>query len=530
MAAQNQTDRAILAALSTQCPSGPLGDFCTGLMMEMSAVVLPIVREAYLGHATDICVLAQACPANSSASAAAGLPSLATLIEAGSLAPQQKKPVPSRPSKHVGTFLQISDLHYDAWYAAGTNAQCEREACCHVMDGPASTDDAVAADIGEYKCASSALLLDQVGAVLAKINPKPDFILWTGDALNDHYWQQSRQEVLWTMEYLCDLLSSVLPNVPVVPALGNHDTYPIGQVSGLDDGSYDWLFGPNGLSSPRQWGRWLDAAALAELKQHGYFSMRVQGRLRVVSLNTQFGQAENYYLVLSGTKVYPSTDTAKQLAWLNSTLIKARAQNEKVYIIGHVPSGVGTTSTYGTGITALVSEFSDIVVASFYGHTHHDELEIVRASPNSTQPVSVNYMIPSVTPLTDINPSYRVYSYDRDSGEVLDYTQYRADLLQANSRTPPQLEFSAIYSAKELYNLPDLSAGSWNDLLVRMWKDDALFNTYMVNYLTNTTGISCLPLDACRIANLCSALSATTDLYNACVANPPTAATATLRL
>lgn len=49
---------------------------------------------------------------------------------------------------------------------------------------------------------------------------------------------------------------------------------------------------------------------------------------------------------------------------------------------------------------------------------------------------------------------------DYDSHQLVNYYQYRLDLLKANNATTTP-EFDLYYNAKDLYSLPDLKPNSW---------------------------------------------------------------------
>jgi len=92
------------------------------------------------------------------------------------------------------------------------------------------------------------------------------------------------------------------------------------------------------------------------------------------------------------------------------------------------------------------------------------------------------YIAPSLTTFTRINPSYRVYELDATTFEVLDYIQFRTDLATTIRDDIPT--WTAVYSARDLYDLPDMSAKSWHSLIDRMVHNDTLFNIWNDNYYT----------------------------------------------
>jgi len=91
---------------------------------------------------------------------------------------------------------------------------------------------------------------------------------------------------------------------------------------------------------------------------------------------------------------------------------------------------------------------------------------------------------PSLTTFSHVNPSYRVYTMDPFTFQLLDYDQYYLDLTEANSKkstctTTTHSVFSNIesphvipnwkmsYRAREEYSLDDLTPDSWAGLVKR---------------------------------------------------------------
>ena len=101
---------------------------------------------------------------------------------------------------------------------------------------------------------------------------------------------------------------------------------------------------------------------------------------------------------------------------------KSRKNNEKVWFGDHMPMGHGGESTefLATELPNVLKDYSDIILAGLYGHTHVDEIFIAKL--NGTY-VSSGLVTPSFL-ADNHNPSFRVYKYDKITSEILDYTNY----------------------------------------------------------------------------------------------------------
>ena len=108
----------------------------------------------------------------------------------------------------------------------------------------------------------------------------------------------------------------------------------------------------------------------------------------------------------------------------------------------------------------IVSRYSHTIAHIFFGHTHEDEFQIWYESSNGNS-TSVSrktedaramaFIGPSVTPLTNVNPSLRVYEVDPETYEVMDYLQYYTQLQDADELRKTGPVWNLLYKARETY-------------------------------------------------------------------------------
>jgi sphingomyelin phosphodiesterase len=58
----------------------------------------------------------------------------------------------------------------------------------------------------------------------------------------------------------------------------------------------------------------------------------------------------------------------------------------------------------------LIFRFENTVTAIFNGHTHNDHFHVYYATEEPTRPVSVAVNGGSVTPFSDLNSNYKIYT------------------------------------------------------------------------------------------------------------------------
>jgi sphingomyelin phosphodiesterase len=170
-------------------------------------------------------------------------------------------------------------------------------------------------------------------------------------------------------------------------------------------------------------------------------------------------------------------DPANQLKWLVHQLQEAETANEKVHIIGHIPpDSRECTQAWLYNYLRIMERYEDTILAQYYGHTHRDEFRILYSLYKQPKPVSIAFIGPSMTPYTENNPAYRVYSMD-SNGYLNDYTTFYFNLSEANSQmTPPKWKLG--YQAKSTFKLFDLGPDSWHNFITRLEQDENLFQSY----------------------------------------------------
>lgn len=400
-------------------------------------------------------------------------------------------PAPGAPRKRI---LHMTDMHFDPDYFVGSNANCGEPLCCRANNGPGE-GQFKAGLYGHYLCDAPRSLLNNLFDHLAQ-QELPDYIFWTGDNPSHHVWSETRESKNKVTEMLTSMfLERFGQKVQVFTNVGNHESVPVNSFPAPPANS--WLL----THLANDWSKLgsLPESALNSVRYGGYYTTLAEEGLRIVSLNMNYCNNGNFWLYLN------DTDPAGQLQWLIDTLQLAEDNKEKVYILGHIPPGVGNCLiTYSRKLHQIVDRYEDTILAQFYGHTHMDHFEVFYDYANNSRPISIAYIAPSVTTYQRLNPGYRVYDIDAQSKYVVDHQTYIFNLTEANASnvTNWQLE----YSAQSAYNMTDLFPSSWAAVADRMSTDDALLNKFLAykykSYVEGNPSAVCTT-DKCKKLNVC---------------------------
>ncbi|XP_041360844.1 sphingomyelin phosphodiesterase-like [Gigantopelta aegis] len=418
------------------------------------------------------------------------------------LSDKHKPPVvpPTLPKTGSPTVrvLHLTDIHFDRLYKVGTNAVCGEPLCCREDDGKPAAGIPGAGKWGDYrKCDTPVWTLENLFQHLADKQNEFDYIVWTGDLPAHDVWKQTRSEQVSLLSFLSQLFDKYLPNKPVYPAIGNHESAPVNSfpppfIKG--NNSISWLYYPLANS----WMKWLSPEAKATVQKGAFYTVSPFPGFRIVSLNTNYCNNQNWWLLLN------VTDPAGQLKWLIDVLQAAEDKKEKVHILGHIPPGLSDClKAWSWNYYKIVNRYESTIVAQFFGHTHFDHFEMFYDEVDFKRPVSVAYIAPSVTPFPELNLGYRIYdidgNYTKSSWAVLDHVNYIMNLTEANLYNKPvwQLE----YSVKAAYQMKSLFPSDWNDLIARMTKNSTLLQLVNKHYYKSRDDGSC---DSdCKMKLLC---------------------------
>ncbi|XP_059155897.1 sphingomyelin phosphodiesterase-like [Physella acuta] len=414
--------------------------------------------------------------------------------------PPYAPPTPPKAGAPTLRVLHLTDIHYDSEYQVGSNADCGEPLCCRRSSGPSGKPGAGAWKFGDYrKCDTPLWTLEDMFSTLAQ--DKFDYIIWTGDLPAHNVWNQSRSDQVELLKALVKLIQQYFPGTLVLASLGNHESSPVNSfpppyIQG--DNSISWLY--EALAD--SWKQWLPESALESVRRGAYYTVTPYPGLKVISLNMNYCNNQNWWMLLN------ATDPAGELQWLVDTLQTAEDEGVKVHILGHIPPGNDDClKPWSWNYYRIVSRYRNTIAGQFFGHTHFDSFTVYYDVETLKVPVGVAYVAPSVTPYSDLNMGYRIYTIDGDyqnsSFQVLDHQTHYLNLTRA--QVEGQITWELEYSAKLAYNMTSLYPADWDKLIQDMQTDSKLLNLYNKYYFKSRYSGACDK--ECRKQRLCEALS-----------------------
>lgn len=228
----------------------------------------------------------------------------------------------------------------------------------------------------------------------------------------------------------------------------------------------------------------------------------------MIGLNSLWEYTEN-------TEMEHEVDPAEQQAFLEKWLEHSRQNGEIVWIIAHISAGSNVFEPFNHYYTDLMHKYSDVVAASFYGHTHKNHFYVVRDRDEKRTPLNVNFVTPAFEGIGDNDPAAIMFIIDEETKVVKDFTVYYADFDEM--RTTGKLTWRERKSFKDHLQLADFSPATFVEWVESMWDDEEKFQDYMTWY--HTTYYTRGECDhECKVKNLCDMLYIIKEDREACKA------------
>jgi sphingomyelin phosphodiesterase acid-like 3 len=342
-------------------------------------------------------------------------------------------------------FISFSDVHFDPYASCRLMAITPCAAVAKLRASPwqqwesiFDKYDSVAPTFGND---SGYTLLKSSLEELKTLNvqEKPRFGIFLGDFLAHNFHQQYilyshdiskkgyEDFVEKTYEFLIHEYTQALPGLDIYPALGNNDVYE------------DYMVVVNGKLLHQQGEIW--ARLIHDKNNHeifrsdfstaGYYAVDLPGgkNQKMIVLNTVLFSRH-----LTGDSAAKAAHA--ELAWLHAQLLTATQAHQAVIMIFHIPMGVDVFATLKSFLNEVVGfwhadysaafenemrQFASTVKIILPGHIHMDNFQIMSSTEKLAVPVSFT---PSISPIYGNNPAFKIYSYNPQTLDILNYDTY----------------------------------------------------------------------------------------------------------
>ncbi|VVC44532.1 Calcineurin-like phosphoesterase domain, ApaH type,Metallo-dependent phosphatase-like [Cinara cedri] len=420
----------------------------------------------------------------------------------------------SHASQKIGYFWHITDIHYDAEYAAGDYKKSCKDSYSD-QDSPSLPNGG--GKLGNYRCDSPwPLVQSAVKAMKEKHGDNIEFVLWSGDSVSSDVVDVNKR--MMAIENVTNLLARTFSSQFVFPVLGHDDP-------GALKGTYVKY-----TESGHYWRHWLPTDAIQTFNKGGYYTIEQKGnKLRIIALNS------NLFL---STKINQNVPN-EQLQWLENILKKSVTSKETVYLVSHMCPGANERDPdeaptfidkYSTRYLAMIRKYANIIVGQFCGHLHSDTFRIVY----DTKKIPVSWMMiapsltPNKSPIVSNNPGLRLYKFNVHTGHIIDYTQYYIDLESSANGDPD--DWKVEYNMTSYYNLHNISAKNLHaiaETFQQIEKSD-IFDRYIeANSVRHYKPKDC-NLE-CRRAHYCAVTELDYQQFRSCVETTPEALSGSAR-
>ena len=414
-------------------------------------------------------------------------------------------------------FLSISDIHFNPFYDSTLTKQ--------LVATDASSWDLIFAtskqegygyygwsgafyDTG-YKLFKSAL------EEMKSVNPDPQFITINGDFLAHsfesnffNYAQISDTAALHnftikTFNYIVNAIETTFPNATLFPTLGNNDSF-CGDYEIETPGSFltrtasIWQEHLKGLIDVQDFN--------TTYKKGGYYSAKspVNPKHKIISLNTvmlsvKYMKNQNFCGQTIDT-VKNKANAKAQFDWLEAELKKAQINNEKVWLMYHIPPGMNAYSSYSDSkadrhnpmgapyygsdynetYLELIKKYQPIITAQLGGHSHMDNFIVINGD---RVPQSFVHISPAISPVYQNNPGFLEYKFNPKSTIMKDYDVHGFQ----DVSTAKTANWSKEYTYSTTYNQKSLTPMALQSVYQNFMADPEAKKRYIDYYVVEDT-------------------------------------------
>ncbi|ODQ81325.1 hypothetical protein BABINDRAFT_179815 [Babjeviella inositovora NRRL Y-12698] len=469
----------------------------------------------------------------------------------------------ARNSSKTFNVAHLSDFHVELLYTLGGEANCSDSMCCtshstnavalngtinttplynsSYINGIFTKGDEVsplksswqpAHEFGEYTCDTPEVLLNSSLKHVRDTNADKDlnfeFAIFTGDMV-DHdtlYYTTiettAREEIIGFQD-----MKAWMGDIPVYSVLGNHDTFPYGQLAQASLGFSNRFTWNNELMG-KLWEEsgWVTHKKVSE--HYTGFSIVTRRGLKIISLNSNVWYMKNMYAYAG---IASNPDSFGSLRWLIDELIESEELGQRVWIQAHIPFADTDMLPISSNILGkIIARFSPYTIAAiFFGHTHLDEFQLQYAGDKEVENlVNMAWIGQSITPLNSLNPSWRYYEIDANTFSIMGAFHYYQKLNETNNGEGNEPDWQFEYSARESYTNVEtaalnqwdeeapLNATFWHHVAVQIGNNETfgqLFAGHQHRFSPGTP--NCSVAGACE-DNYCYVTSFTRDEYVLC--------------
>jgi sphingomyelin phosphodiesterase acid-like 3 len=380
------------------------------------------------------------------------------------------------------SVLLLSDVHLNPF---PTTQQCQtgsgKEAFARLAGKPAMQwkpeDFSFESGSNGYGEDTNEALFESALNAMQQAVPKPQVIVVPGDFLAHGFrglWRAChssgfedeaayRDFTAKTIEFVLLRLAAKFPHAQIVPVLGNNDS---------DRGDYgvpsaEWLR----LLAKELPGITENQGKTADWSHYatgGYYSTKLRDfpGVEVLALNSVLWSPKCKSEALADC----TSDGVAELEWMEARMKAARARGGSIVVTGHIPPGINGFETlhsqvgqivmmyedcgeagaakscvdFGHKVPALLAEYSDVIRAGIFGHTHMNEFRVAGKGRKS---VAIQ-VVPSVTPIYLNNPAFLVAQVSPEFS-IEDYQAWRLSLgsSAAGSGWAKEYDFAETYGA-----------------------------------------------------------------------------------
>lgn len=318
-------------------------------------------------------------------------------------------------------------------------------------------------EFGSYQCDSPELLVNNTLQTIRDFHENHlnfEFGIFTGGMVSHHDDLFVDKESVLESQYKgYRNMKHYLENFPIFSALGTRDNFPMNQLPtayAKGGSNYQWQF--DFVADLWQELNWIDLEAAKQIRYNkiGYSIVTKRG-LKIISLNSNAWNTDNLYSFIDTLNF----DPFNVWSYLIGELVDSEQNDQRVWIIAHLPPSTKSLTIPANAFIKIVERFSPKVIAAiFFGYNTKDQFQLIYSIDDVNKDLSnlINYALigPSISPLGGSNPSWRYYSVDTETFDIVNSFTYYTKLNETYINNGAEPVWNYGYLARDAFDTDQL--------------------------------------------------------------------------
>jgi sphingomyelin phosphodiesterase acid-like 3 len=407
--------------------------------------------------------------------------------------------------------VMLADLHFDPFHDPGKisrlaaapigqwDAILREPASPHQAEEFAATQAAckIRGEDAQYELVDSALAAAKAASPSARfVTVSGDYLVHkfeckydntiarSGGASETSLRAGSSAFAIKSVAFIMKKVEDTFPGLPVYITMGNNDV----SCGNFEVDEHDAMY----AGTRAEVMKGLKGASPVEIREAtrtfesgGYYTVMMRPPMRntrLIVVNDLYFSLPKYHYNCQGKEDFSGKQ--EQVAWLTQELAKAKKRGERVWVMGHIPTGIDSYNVLAKPkevcsgkeevdqamaddtLERILTVQPNLIKFALFAHSHADEFRLLHASGGDRAADVPMKLVTSISSIDGNMPSFTIARVNPVSATLVDYAVY-----MSSNKTGIDAKWTFVYDFGDTYHVPDFSVKSEETLIEKFRSD-----------------------------------------------------------